>query len=815
MLKFMSMKDLRPKYSKLLANKYFRNLVNSWPIFAIFAVVFLFFWKFFILDLIPLPADFVVGTYYPWLDYKWGYAVGVPVKNPITSDVVSFSYPMRTLVADMLRNKELPLWNPYILTGNPLLANFQSAPFTFTNLFYLVFDNINGWSFQVITQHFFVILFTYFLLRNWKVSKAGSLLGGIIFAFSGFNLIWSQWNSHTLVAAFIPLMILSVDKLLDKTDYRFGIILSFSLFFQILAGYPQVTLYTFIALFLLWISRIRSGNYIKKSLFIAFYGLLGLGLAAFQILPGAELLNYSQRAVELNPFNWAFLPLVKVITFIAPDYFGNHSTYNYWGPQDYTSNVGFVGVGSLILALVSIYRFKKIKYIRFAVLLALTSLIMATSSPISVWIWNYGILGLKAASAHRGLVLWNFSIAILAAFGFDKIISSKKQKIKLPLLIPGLLLFGYAVVTFYLYFNFRLDPVALLSSGINKHQVGIRNLVFPTLIYLTFLAIFVFRNRLRRYFKTNYAVLLILLIIVELFRFGWKFTPFSPRELVFPETPVLNYLQNQEVPFRTTGLNVIPMNMRMNYRLESPEGYDAVYSQNIAQFLASSGSQDVNATTAGRYGFVDKEDSHLIDLVNTKYLLVHKTNKEGKPDPGGEVNNKYKLNEKYKTVFEDKSVAILESNKVLPRAFVVYQWETISSKKEILNELLNPEFPIDQKILLSESADIYPPDASGSYTLSYDKYSEQESIIRVKTNKEAMIFVSDLYYPGWKAYIDGLQTEIYKANFAFRAISIPEGTHTLRMIYQPESFFIGLKLSALSLIFIILSLFYLRKSKVS
>jgi len=181
-----------------------KDLIKKfWPYFSIAFVVILFFWKFFVKGLIPFPGDFVVGVYYPWLDYKWGYDVGVPVKNPIMADVPSFIYPMQTYAVETLKKGQLPLWNPLILGGVPLLANFQSAPFSPTNFIYFIFDKVTAWGIQVILQHFLAALFAYFLLRHWKVSKLGSVFGGIVYAFSGYNLIWSQWNGHALTASFI------------------------------------------------------------------------------------------------------------------------------------------------------------------------------------------------------------------------------------------------------------------------------------------------------------------------------------------------------------------------------------------------------------------------------------------------------------------------------------------------------------------------------------------------------------------------------------------------------------------------------------
>ena len=793
----MNMTDLKTKYWIFCR--------NIWPLILIIALIVLFFWKVFILGKIAIPADFVVGTYYPWLDYKWGYAVGVPVKNPITTDVVSFSYPMRILAIRLMKSGQLPLWNPYILTGTPLLANFQSAPFTITNFLYFFLSETRAWSVQVILQHFLVVIFTYTLLRHWKLSKLSALLGGFIYAFAGFNLIWSEWNAHTLTAAFLPMMLLWLDKYLDTEKIKYGLFFALSLALQIYAGYPQVTLYSAIAVFLFWFLRIwKSQSRIRKTFVLTFCGVLGISLAAPQILPGAELLKLSQRSVELNPYDWVFLPFVKIITFIAPDYFGNHATGNYWGPQDYTSNVGFVGIIAIILAGVALTNVLNNKNVYFAATLSIVTLVLALPTPLSYWIWNGGFIGLKAAAAHRALVLWNFSISIMAAYGLDKLLRGQKFRITAGLFLPWFILSAYMLSTLYLFSVTRNNPTDILALGMNKYMVGIRNLIFPLFILFASSVILVMIARLKMFKKLG-TVLLVCLSIFELFRFGWKYMPFSSKNMMYPSTPVLDFLVDQPQPVRVTGANVIPMNMRMVYGLESPEGYDAVYSQRIAQFLASMSSSDSRATTAGRYGFVDNPRSHLMNLLNTKFVLVTKSDLNHNQNPLGQIPEEYK-NNRYKTVFEDKTVVVLENTNVLPRAYMVYDWQVISDDKITLDNLLKKDYRIEDKIVLEEDPGIKQQNKIASGSVKFITYKETASSLEVDTSQEGFLFVSDLDYPGWEAFIDEYKTKIYRADYAFRAILIPAGKHTVEFKYHPDSFFNGLKigLGALTILVIIL-----------
>lgn len=712
------MKTLK-KTSKLSFKKFL-------PLFILILVVASFFWKFFLLKQIPFPGDFVVGVYYPWLDYKWGFPAGVPVKNPILADVPSFIYPMQTYAIDLIKNGKLPLWNSMILAGSPLMANFQSAPFSPLNILYFLTDKLTAWSIQIILQHLLAAIFTYILLRYWKVSKLGSIVGGIIFAFSGFNLIWSQWNGHVLSAALIPIIIYFESKFFKEGKYVDGLGFSLSLFFELLSGYPQIVLYTVLAGGLYFILNFNK-TLTTRVVILSIFGIMAIGLSAFQTLPGYELLKYSQREVELHPYEWAFLPWTKTITFIAADFFGNHATGNYWGPQDYTSNTGYVGTAAFSLALLSFFFIKKNKYILFASLLAITSLVFAYPTIISISLWKSGFLGLNAASAHRSLILFCLSIGILAGFGIDLL-----AKIKIKHLIVFLLPISLIVC------------FGLWASQI-KQMIGLKNLILPSVSLASTFIFFVVAYKFSK--KVNLIRLLLsLIIIIELFYFGWKFTPFSPTNLIFPKTPILEFLEKQQKPFRVVADKVIPINFLMNYRIETLEGYDAVYPTQTSQYVSSINGNFGTANSIRRYAIIDNYFSNLEDIANAKYFIVLSKDVDS-----------YLKNKKFKIAFADKSVTILENLNVLPRARI----------------------------------------ENGS--VKYLEYQNDESVLEVKATKPGILHISDSYYPGWQAYVDNIPTTIYKVDSIFKGINVPKGDHIIRIVYHPDSFYTGLKISLVSL----------------
>ena len=108
------------------------------PVFLIIGFIFVLFKDMFFYDKVPLPGDTLIGAYFPWLDYKWGFSVGVPVKNPPTSDAFSQFFVWKKVLADTLKEGRLPLWNPTSFTGAPLMASFHSSAFNPANIFFFL-----------------------------------------------------------------------------------------------------------------------------------------------------------------------------------------------------------------------------------------------------------------------------------------------------------------------------------------------------------------------------------------------------------------------------------------------------------------------------------------------------------------------------------------------------------------------------------------------------------------------------------------------------------------------------------------------------
>lgn len=820
---------------------------KSWPILLIFLLVFIFFWKFFLKGLVPMPADITVGLYFPWLDYKWGFPTGVPVKNPLPSDIPSLVYPWRILVVESLKNRTLPLWNPFYFGGMPLLANFQSATFSWVNLFFFFLPAIKAWSIGIVIQPLLTILFTFLFLRHLKIGKIASLLGSIVFAFSAFSLIWLEYNVHGHAAMWLPLLLLAVDRIVEDRKIKWVLGGSLFLALSIFAGYPQIVFYSltttgFYAVFRLfgvWHKQKSFKKIIQSLLLLGSFVVLGVLLSAVQWLPGYETMRLSVR--EIDPIaslsSGGFLPWQNLVTFLAPDFFGNPATYNFWGKAWYDNFALYVGILPLILVALAIFG-RRSKETWFFVFLVVFALFLALPTPLGKWVANLGIYGVKSISA-RIIFLLDFSLAILAALGLDWIINGSclafpPKKTHLPAGKAGkgnpfwgspsgrafrtnpcaCHPFEFTFIVFLIIFLGLWGFVLLAgkffpqATWLVNLPVAKRNLILPTLLFFASTALLFFLMIFKRwkFSKLLFSWLFMMLIIFDLFRFGWKYLPFAKKELVFPTTPVIEFLQKQPKPFgvnpqgepfrvnlrgepfRVEFGEAIPQNMWMPYGLESAAGYDALAPLRFTQFLGAvrTGRAD---TPYGRVAQVENYDSKLFDLLNIKYVLAVKYDEKGIRVPEGKPRPVFQ-NPKFKLVFEDKTVQVYENKNVLPRAFLVHDFAVRQSNQEIIDQMLKPDFDLSKTVVLEENL----PIKSIKTKINKIEWLENKpEVIKLISESEqpGFLLLTNNFYPGWTAFVDSKKTKIYRADFTFVAVEMPEGKHLIEFHYQPQLFIYG------------------------
>lgn len=728
-------------------------------------IIFTFFYKVFLHNLLPIPADTIIGLYHPFRDlYAEQYPNGIPFKNFLITDPVRQQYPWRELAISLLKRGEAPLWNPYSFTGTALLGNLQSAPFYPLNAIFFILPFKTAWSILIILQPILAGIFMYLYLKQTKLHKLAAFLGGISYAFSGFFIAWLEWNTILHVTLWLPLALLSIEKIIaNRNLLLWSGIFIFSIVSAFFAGHLQIFFY-FILIVLAYFTLALHSTKERKKLILLFavYGLLITIITLPQWLPTAKFVLHSGRGFDQITWQkerW-FIPAKHLVQFLAPDFFGNPTTLNYWGVWNYGEFIGYIGVVPLFFALLAIF-FRRDKKTLFIGSLGALGLLFATPNPIAKLPFQLAIPFISTSQPTRLLFIVDFSLVILAALGFDLWLRGKvKFNQVFKIIIPIGVLYGLL----WLFTEFGTQVFNGLSTE-NLH-VSQRNLILPTALFVITVAT-LFTHGLVKNKKllhiAHYALLIT--IIFDLFRFGWKFTPFTKQEYLFPSTAAIEFLQKQKQPFRimTADKRILPPNFSVIYRLQDVAGYDPLYLRDYGELTASwvRNKPDISPFQFNRIITPQNYKSNLADLLNVKYILS--------------LNDI--RSEKLAKIFEEGQTKIYENKAAYPRTFLVESVVKVKDKQEAIEKMFDTAIDLRRQAIVYDDIEIREIPLNQDESVKFMDYSENSVKLDVTTKETRLLVLSDSYYPTWNAYVNGNKTEMHQVNYNLRGIVIPKGEH--------------------------------------
>jgi hypothetical protein len=736
---------------------------------------------------VPLPLDVLVGSYYPWLDYKWGYSVGVPVKNASLSDVISQLYVWRRFAMDTIRQGTWPLWNPYSHSGMPLMANWYSGVFYPLNLLMLGLGNLNGWTAMIFLQLVLSQILMYLFLRVLIRPKIACLAGAATFALSGFMMTNLEYVTVGHTFLWLPAILLVVHRAAVSGRTRDLLYLPFLVFMQLTAGaiFPLVYSFMVCGAYLLYLKFIRGGG----SVWLRVAGLIAIGvcLASAQIIPSLELATRSIRFADTGivEHGYGLLPAGNLAAFIAPDIFGNPATGNFRGFLGYQETSGYFGLAGLFLILVSLPRLLKTGLFRFWFWMAVVFLVLAFANPLSVLVYKWHLPILSASFASRALLPFTFSVSVLVAYAV-----SLSVRVFFPRWIPG--------------FTAAFLVISGLVLVYHNDLVAVRNLMLPGLVlFLAGGGLLVFKKPVPR------TVFLLGLILFDLGRYFFKFTPFSPPEFDYPRTPVIKFLQSEKGYFRTDREKgpVLPPNSQVAYGLATPSGYDpmALYTNTLFYNGFYNHDPAASATTTPvitRYQELTSYSSSGLDLFGVKYLAVLKRDESGKFRPWGRITDSRLTGSRFRSVFTDGVTVVLENSGALPRA-MVYTDFTVSPETDAVLRELTGGYDFYHRLIVDKSPQGMVARPGQPVAADITLYTPGEVEINLNATTSGFLVLTDTAYPGWTASVDDQPADILTAFGIFRAVRVSAGSHRVIFKYLPGSFLAGLSLTVFSLILIL------------
>lgn len=749
--------------------KKFSNL----PFLILALTVLYFFQPVLLQNKLPIPADTIVGLYHPFRDiYAKDFPNGIPYKNALITDPVRQQYPWRYLAIDDSKQGFLPLWNPYSMAGMPLLGTLQSAALYPLNIFLLLLPFSMGWSLLIMVQPFLAGLFLYLYLRHLSLNRFASLLGGLSFAFCGFSTAWMEWGTIGHVALWFPVLLLSLDKLFMAKRKRFlwSLAFLFALVAAFLAGHLQTFFYISLIVSIYFFARwFQFGKSIKMLLLFIALIVCFILITAIQWIPLVQLILHSARDIDQQ--NWQqtegwFVPWQHIVQFIVPDFFGNPTTLNYWGTWNYGELVGYVGIAPLVVSLFALW-YRRDKKTLFFGSLFFVSLIFSLPTIFAQLPYILHVPFLATSQPTRLFFLTDFSLAVLAALGLDWYVKNKdKQKIFVSVVFIGLL---FGVLWIFVFAGYK----ALPSVAIENIAIAKRNLIFPTIFFVSIVGVFIALQFIKnKRIQIGLLSVLIAITIFDLTRFAQKFETFSDKQYLYPQTKTVSLMQNDRSQFRvmTTDSRILPPNFSVMYRLQTVDVYDPLYLRRYGELIAASerGNPDIRSPFGfNRIVTPHTYDSRIMDLLGVKYVLSL-----------SDISNK-----RFTKVMQEGETRLYRKNDVVPRSFFVEKVTIAKDKQQAINFLFAKETNV-RTMAVAEGFDITLPKISVG-TTHIRTYQHNEVVIETNNKEVGFLVLTDTFYPTWKASIcneraeDCQKAKIYQTDYAFRGVIVPKGKHTV------------------------------------
>jgi len=747
--------------------------------------------------------------------YKWGwFSKAIPIllltalallffsevlfqnKIFVHRDLSRFFYPLREFNVTQFLSGKIPLWDPYIQCGSPHLAELQTCVFYPLSVIYLLFSYPLAFNYFIIIHVILAGLFTYILMKKWGYSPYASFLSAIVFMFSGYIISVINLLASLASAIWLPLVVLFYERALKKDWVKNSIITGLFMTLEFLGGEPVVLYSTFFILVLM------SGLRVKP---MALAIVVFLGLASFQIIPFLEFLRYTSRnLMDFNEASMWSLPVYALSELFFPYLSESDYIYkDYWTRQSWLL-VYYMGIAAIMFAFISLkFDSTKRRRVIFYVLALGLVLSFGRYTPLYYFLYNF-LPGFKFSRYPiKFFFMVAFSLAVLAGMGMDYYALHAKSDPRFRTFLKRVLVFGFTLAIFYLIFNlnfyeicgFLKKMILSVKSDFSGKLDRIDQIIVTGLCNIRrgiglfmFLSVAMFFGIKKRVSINIVLALILLAALVDIFTANKNvYQNISVKEFLKPGSTI-EYLQKDKSLFRIFDS---PSTLRQNMFVPEKDYLEA--NQALIERIVSNRGVSFGIYDAYGYGSLYNrrqsevmniigmgkapDETNLLNLLNVKYVISPKDLK---------ING-------CRVVKKATKVNIYENENFLTRAFLAEKVAIIKDEKKILEKLKSKKFEPEKEVILEEDFVIAQSvEGSGHGAIARIlKYGPGEVIIEAEMLAPRFLVLSDMWYPGWKARVDGKLDKIYRADYILRAVYLKPGKHIVKFTYDPFSFKIG------------------------
>lgn len=717
-------------------------------------------------------------------------------QNPLMFDPVCAFRPDYLLVQESMRAGEWPLWNNLEYTGVPLMANCQSTVF-YPPRFLLVFLDIDTAMTVFVLLKLWLCGFTAFVcVRLLGMADAPARFFSVAWMLGSYNLIWGNWPLPD-VSAWVPVVFLGCELLL-RGEYRRGFFATaFGGALVLFAGHPE-TAFTFVmGIGFYFAFRLLLDRRWGKSLYLPIVcmglaWLVALLLYAPQFLTFIEYLmhsyTFSERDVEELDIP---MPAGAIVATWVARFYGTLGDKTWWDPGKWNSNimgkqyVGLVvwfGLCALMVRIPEALRSRERNRQTAALIIAtLIGVQLAYWVPTLSWVHELPLFSSILEIYHLCFTL--FALPLLGTFGLQRWFARERSLRELACAVP-LVVIAAGVIAWLYQFNTGLMTSKGTLEGVDIAGYVRQQILIAAVSGAIVLAVFALSCIWYRP-KVLWPVITILFALDQ-----WvacrHLNPTMPRDEMFPEMALTDFMHEQGRPVRFGVSEAAILSGGMaNYGVEEWLGYDGLSPERAIRYQTEMGTNVWE---------------HAEPVSSIAYYL-HDPNPEFEPlFPIEEMLERGEI--ALETTLD--GLEVYRNVRAFPRASLVGGLRTLPDRDALFDAMLDEDYRPESGVVTMDAPEHDLPERAEERpgTARIVEYGNTRVVVEVDAARDGVLVLTDAYYPGWHARVDGEAAEIFPAYYMFRGVLVAEGKHEVVFEYFPVSLKTGLALSSVTMLLV-------------
>lgn len=719
---------------------------------------------------VPFPAEAVV-QFPPW-EGSPARACCVGFQHAELGDYATQYWPWRAVLNSRLSLTRVPLWDFQVLMGAPFVANAQSAVFFPLNWLYSIFATPIAWSLLFPIRAVFMAVMTAIFVKRLGISPTASLISGFIFTSSGWVAAF-QGRPNLDSAMWLPLMFLAVDELRAKPSRRSVALGAVAFALPVLGGQPEVAFQVIFAAVLYAAYRLFPVKPATRWYLMAFAatGILAMMVAAVQLLPTWEWVGLLDRTLSMR---WEPLPWKQVVGLLSRDLLHNPNIDGVQIPE----GASYIGAFTAA-ALPFLVFWKRRRDVLFFAALAFLCLEIAYGWQPGFWI-SQQIPVLSGLPNWRLLSVADFAFAVLAGYAISAL-EARCARVE-----PGHL----------------LAPVPWLLAGAAAGALFVMRVAGITLIAFRFNLLLVLISltiallaALRCVPSSDFLRTAIIVVAADLTAAGFAFVPFVKPADIFPSAAVFDFLVPKTTPlWRVSGVDVVyGSQFELPYGLSTASGYDFL-TRRMAKFLSM-----FKTDGTFRSATLLAAPKGTLDLTGNRYFIT--------TDWNSGTSRFASIPNRFRQVYANGHIQVFENPDAVPLLSFLPATaaHVVDNDDAQFQAITRADFDGRRTLVIPQKVERFWGNRGSATSASISGVTpgHDQVTLTVAAAEDGFVYFNESEYPGWIAEVDGFKAPVIRANYAFMAVPVAQGNHTVRFEFAPNSFRMGSILSVIGVLLIV------------